>query len=672
MALLLARLGLMYGVHEEGADAPVEQRLVFEGPSAGADDGFPAELGAGAPFLWMEEERRRGSTVAERVEADGEDVAFEWGRPVPDEEPFDGTVRTDGERGGDVTMDFDRPWMAVGGLVAHESAAEWRAELVEPPADSPAPLVRMSTSDGTFDTPVVEMGGPQRLEEREEPPEEEVSAVAGLLAGLEAGSRREAEVQGDIKEAQVLWTWLKTRHSDWLQAMGVASRISCEATAKDVATFFFAKKGKAYCSKARRGVECYERFVAANSSRISSGGAAYPPSVELVAWCILWTTDVSRARHAKAALKGGVASLKAFKGTAGKAQQKALAYAHKLFRAPFTPLIMTSEEVKMAALKPTEAEGEPEEEAHAGAFIQCWMEEVGGGGVSPKGEAYTEQQLDYARGFAVEGVAGLRTCEVLRSKVPPGGVDTRSDKEGPVVLLRCAGGKAPRLADIKPFDAAVPMAGFTPFMGEWALDWARAKEGKPYIFRAFKKTGAAERSKGKSVAAGWTEREESATPEMVGEMFVELVELIGMSRERRVKAGLTAYGMRHLLPDLARAAGWSLTDRTELGRWAPSVIRDMVALEMQGGVAAKRRAPGNMRFACANLYSRGNAALGREVRLRRDACWLVRGLVGDKEWRSVVPVELEGPPKFQWVAPLAQLVDDEEWLPLDEEGTDID
>ena len=74
----------------------------------------------------------------------------------------------------------------------------------------------------------------------------------------------------------------------------------------------------------RRGVQlrciCYERFVAVNASRINCGGSPYPATAELVTWCVLWTIDVSRERHARAAANGGVAALRNFKGTSGNAQ----------------------------------------------------------------------------------------------------------------------------------------------------------------------------------------------------------------------------------------------------------------------------------------------------------------------------------------------------------------
>ena len=238
------------------------------------------------------------------------------------------------------------------------------------------------------------------------------------------------------------------------------------------------------------------------------------------------------------------------------------------------------------------------------------------------------------------------------------------------MIVRCAGGKAPRVVDIKPFDAACPGNGMTPFMEDWFVSFASTLEGKPYLFRSYRKASAADVRDGGSVAVGWAVLDESASNDMVADMFNELVAMLGMTKERRVKAGLTAYGMRHLLPDITRALGWSLVDRTELGRWAPSVIRDMVSLEVSGGRPAKRRAVRSMRFACANLYSRGKAALEREVRLRREACWLVRRLVGNADWREVVPIELDGPPSFKWLSGADARSDAEDGVIIQEDEED--
>ena len=56
-----------------------------------------------------------------------------------------------------------------------------------------------------------------------------------------------------------------------------------------------------------------------------------------------------------------------------------------------------------------------------------------------------------------------------------------------------------------------------------------------------------------------------------------------------------------------------------------------------------------VRGRCANLYSRGNAAMVRELQLRRDAVSIVREFIGDAEWRDVVPLQLDGPPTWGWL-----------------------
>ena len=166
--------------------------------------------------------------------------------------------------------------------------------------------------------------------EGEVDPHEDISQVAKFLQGQEAGSHRSKELHADVREAEVLWNWLASSHLDWLDAQGV-SRIVCASTRKDQSILFFARKGRSFCAKARRAVICYERFVAANASRINCGGSPYPATAELVTWCVLWTIDVSRERQARAAAKGGVAALRNFKGTSGNAQLKGLGMAYRLF-----------------------------------------------------------------------------------------------------------------------------------------------------------------------------------------------------------------------------------------------------------------------------------------------------------------------------------------------------
>ncbi len=50
--------------------------------------------------------------------------------------------------------------------------------------------------------------------------------------------------------------------------------------------------------------------------------------------------------------------------------------------------------------------------------------------------------------------------------------------------------------------------------------------------------------------------------------------------------------------------------------------------------------------ACANLYSRGQAAMGRELELRTRALDIVSEFIGDVEWQAKVPIQKGGPPSF--------------------------
>jgi hypothetical protein len=128
-----------------------------------------------------------------------------------------------------------------------------------------------------------------------------------------------------------------------------------------------------------------------------------------------------------------------------------------------------------------------------------------------------------------------------------------------------------------------------------------------------------------------------------------------MDRDACRRAGLTPYGLRHLLPDLTRAAGWPLEDRMELGRWSLAMIRSLILTAHAAGVtthATRAQAAGSMQAVTANLYSRGKAAADREFTLRERAIAIVTDYVGGRAWKEVVPVQAE-PPSFQFMIPTA-------------------
>ena len=174
----------------------------------------------------------------------------------------------------DMTDLESRPFMPVPGLVATEAVKEWRSGVTVIDAGySPPPSVWQG---GNVLVPLVRVGeieaGAGEEPEEEVDPHEDISQVAKFLQGQEAGSHRSRELHADVREAEVLWNWLASSHEDWLDAKGV-SRIVCASTRKDQSILFFARKGRSFCAKARRAVICYERFVAANASRINCGGS---------------------------------------------------------------------------------------------------------------------------------------------------------------------------------------------------------------------------------------------------------------------------------------------------------------------------------------------------------------------------------------------------------------
>jgi hypothetical protein len=148
------------------------------------------------------------------------------------------------------------------------------------------------------------------------------------------------------------------------------------------------------------------------------------------------------------------------------------------------------------------------------------------------------------------------------------------------------------------------------------------------------------------VADGFAIPPKCASPEMVTDMFYELMDRCGFRREACRRAHLTPYGLRHLLPDLTRAAGWSLEDRMELGRWSLGIIKSLVmARHAEGGTtrSALASSAASLATATANLYSRGRAAMDREVALRRRAVAIISTYVGERAWESVVPVQPDAP-----------------------------
>ena len=112
--------------------------------------------------------------------------------------------------------------------------------------------------------------------------------------------------------------------------------------------------------------------------------------------------------------------------------------------------------------------------------MQCWMEAVAAGAF-PDGAVPTEVERDYAAGFAACGITSLRTEEMLRSQVK--GISEEAG--GEALVLHCAGGKTSSKADMRPFDAALPL-GVTGFLGgptgAALLAFAKRHLALPFVF----------------------------------------------------------------------------------------------------------------------------------------------------------------------------------------------
>ena len=138
---------------------------------------------------------------------------------------------------------------------------------------------------------------------------------------------------------------------------------------------------------------------------------------------------------------------------------------------------------------------------------------------------------------------------------------------------------------------------------------------------------------------------------MIVDMFYWLMSRCGMTRDACRQASLTPYGFRHLGPDLTRRAGWPLEDRMELGRWSLAVIRSLIITAYAAGQttrAQRQQAAGSLTGVCANLYSRGKAAMERELELRRRVLQMVRDYVAGRAWAEAVPVQ-QGLPTFDFM-----------------------
>ena len=416
-----------------------------------------------------------------------------------------------------------------------------------------------------------------------------------------------------------LLRWLRDEHLQWLVAMSNASRIVDPTALQEELEVSLCLHGSKMIDKARCGVRAYDVFSKKYGSRFE-GGSAYPPSSLIVAMFVRTSLEDSQDRKARRALEsvdGSVAPPRPYKGTMGNSRLKELSYAHAIFGAPFPKTLLKETVLQLMKIKPAGIDRAIEETAAWSVAFQIKLEQL-----ANKSEL-AEQPLNAIRAFAISGITGLRTVELLMSRftllvsILLTDIDQSS---GRMAILLCDGGKPSTVAERKPFEVLVRGAGLTgPW--PWFVTYVHGLIGKPYIFRDFKRpitrqgslTPGEWRSGGTMEAREWR-GDQCAPDSLVTRAFVDIAETspYPVPLPARVAAHLTAYGARHLLPSIARAATGTSREIplglvNELGRWDPRVILGVAeasrAAAAAGSAAARKAAAEAMALRYApNLF----------------------------------------------------------------------
>ena len=190
-------------------------------------------------------------------------------------------------------------------------------------------------------------------------------------------------------------------------------------------------------------------------------------------------------------------------------------------------------------------------------------------------------------------------------------------------------------------------------MATWALEWARSKIGKSFVFAGFspKKAGVLEATS----TSGELIPVSDTTPALRALVGAAL----NMNIDALKKAKLTGHSLRHFLTEVATAAGWPETWINPLGRWAAP----------KGGKAGSK--PGPVVRSSAAAYSAGTTAEELELRLHKKAIGVVANFIGASNWRDRLPVQRSGIISFDFISE-AQEVDEDvsEFDDLDDISSD--
>ena len=470
------------------------------------------------------------------------------------------------------------------------------------------------------------------------------------VASAPLGSYARAALTRDVQAARHILEWLEEKHLEWLRALRNASRIASATALQEELVVTMSRHGALSLDKARRGIHAYDLFSQRHASSFE-GGSAYPPTVLILAmFCrdALEQCEDRKRRRISEYADTSKAPPRPNKGTMAESRLKELALAHAIFGAPFPEELLDATALDMVRHIPPGVDRPIEDQAAWSVAFQIKLE------LLAKSEL-AAQPLNAVRAFAIAGITGLRTCELLWSKftdLAPINDDSVSQAMGRVALILCAGGKPSRMVERTAFETLIRGAGFTG-VWPWFASYVSGLLGKPYILRDFARpitsqgsTIPGEWNSGGTMAAKAWKGDQCAPMTLANRAFIDIAETSPdpVTASQRSTAHLSPYGSRHLLPSIARAANGTchaipLELANELGRWDAKAILGVV----DTGSAVRPR-----KKAAAAMVLRYAPNLFKELQARDRVVAIITGFVNINGERAV-PLHLGVIPSFEFL-----------------------
>jgi hypothetical protein len=491
------------------------------------------------------------------------------------------------------------------------------------------PAARINTIRGTAQTDIPQIGIPQT----DTGPH--TLAVMNATDAMASGSKRQIEVSQDLAEAVKIAHWLSLRPLGCIKDS--PSGIYAHAR-RDTLIAILSKVPKPTLCRLRRVVERLDEW-ASKPSGSALTEQLYPLSSDII---LQFISDQQEAARISAPLG-------TFKATVAPSLAKSLKKAGGLFRLNIADGVFDDPRLALLTSRPPSAiELEPDV-AHMsmslfGSFLELALGEFSQQALGrPPRVTLSEYALLYARSFCCAIAASLRTIEAERARLESFTADDA------FVVIRVAGGKPKRMTEVLPFVTRIPLSSLPLGMALWLPGFADRMAPFPFLFPQF---GTARGFAGRIMHATTWGAKAVATRAHISRAFDDLASLPPalLSPSDLESAGTTLYAIRHLLPDVARQYGFRKEDRDELGRWEASPLeRDNTSIlaepDLPRSPQRKKRRAGKR--SSSNLYSRGEAALSRELIVRNMVLSRITQAFGDpSSWHERVPAQRGEPPSF--------------------------